>query len=230
MSDENFTRLLSTCHELSALFPDIVYIGGIAIYLHAINRPETKELGETTHDADFYISLADMADLRDVEEVTSNRRLSKSQIIKNRCEFDIYTERQSALIVPYQEVAADAVAYGDMRVASLEHLLVLKTEAACDRAGSAKGEKDARDLISIACLSTHLGFDFSIGAAFLSDRHVDRLNEIAKGGAPVSVARGNAQAAKALRTTLRTFVSKLTSDDESGGKQKEQELNAPGDG
>src|SRR6185436_10365237 len=102
------------------------------------------------YDADFYISFADMGDLRDIEEVTANRRLSKHQMIKHGFEFDIYTERQSTLVLPYDVVLASSQIVGGIRVASPEHLLVLKLEAFADRKGSAKGDKDAKDLLRIA--------------------------------------------------------------------------------
>ena len=64
-TDEPFPLLLTACEDLAALFPDgIVFIGGIAIYLHAVNTPATEEFAEATHDGDFYISMADMSDLR----------------------------------------------------------------------------------------------------------------------------------------------------------------------
>ena len=78
MDQAEFDRLLAACKELADYFPHgIVFIGGIAVYLHAVNTPSVRELAELTHDADLYISLADMGDLRDLEEVTANRRLSK---------------------------------------------------------------------------------------------------------------------------------------------------------
>lgn len=149
--DAEFSSLLKACQEVASFFPDgLVFIGGIAVYLHAINNGMESEF---THDADFYISLADMADLRDIEEVTPNRGLSKHQFIKQGFEFDVYTERQSSLIVPYSEIIAHSVCYKEMRVASIEHLFILKLEAYRDRHGSMKGSKDAKDLILLGSIA-----------------------------------------------------------------------------
>jgi hypothetical protein len=209
-SDEEFDRLLSACAEVAEIFPDgVVFIGGIAVYLHAINLPSTREFAESTHDADIYISLADMADLRDLEEVTANRRLSKHQMVKHGFEFDIYTERQSSLIVPYDAVAAHSVAYDGIRVASLEHLLVLKLEAFADRKGSAKGDKDAKDLIRIGAVAGRgaTGFRAALSAPYIRDAHVDLLASVERGPQVTSLALGSAMVAKRLRRELAALVA-----------------------
>ena len=150
MDDTDFRELLTACQEIAITFSEgVIFIGGIAVYLHAINGDSTSGLAEFTHDGDFYISLADMADLRDIEQVTANRRLSKHQLIKRGFEFDIYTERQSSLIVPYDQVAAYSETFDELRVACLEHLLVLKLEAYRDRRNSSKGQKDSKDIIRL---------------------------------------------------------------------------------
>ncbi len=166
-----------------------------------MNLDETRVLAEFTHDADFYISLADMADLRDIEEVTPNRRLSKHQMIKAGFEFDIYTERQSSLIVPYDMVAGYSVVYEGIRVAALEHLLVLKLEAFLDRKGSAKGEKDAKDLLRIAAVAARGEQEFrpELAAPFMRDEHIDLLEMVYRGPYATSLALGNAVQAKRLR-------------------------------
>lgn len=211
-SDEEFDRLLAACAEVAELFPDgVAFIGGIAVYLHAINLPDTREFAETTHDADLYISLADMADLRDLEEVTANRRLSKHQMVKNGFEFDIYTERQSSLIVPYDAVMAHALAYDRIRVASLEHLLVLKLEAFADRKGSAKGDKDAKDLIRIGAVAARgvTGFRAALSAPYIRDVHIDLLTLVERGPQVTALARGNAMVAKRLRREFGTLVAAI---------------------
>lgn len=210
LSDEDFERLLAACAELAELFPEgVVFIDGIAVYLHAINLPGTRELAEATHDADIYISLADMADLRDIEEVTANRRLSKHQMVKHGFEFDIYTERQSSLIVPYDAVVAHAAVYDGIRVASLEHLLVLKLEAFADRKGSAKGDKDAKDLLRIGAIASRgaKGFKAAVSAPYVRDVHVDLLTLVERGPQVTSLARGNAMAAKRLRQEFAALVA-----------------------
>jgi hypothetical protein len=202
MNETEFRRLLSVCAQIAQIAPEgIVFIGGIAVYLHAVNLPATAQFAEATHDADFYISLADMADLRDLEEVTPNRRLHKHQLIKDGFEFDIYTERHSALIVPYDAVAAHAVSFEGIRVAGLEHLLVLKLEAFRDRRASVKGEKDAKDLLRIAAIAARgkRKFDTALAAPYLRDEHLDLLDLVERGTAPIAMAAGNAVVAKRLR-------------------------------
>ncbi len=209
---DNFEALLRACLEISLLFPEgVIYIGGIAVYLHTLNNEQARSLAETTHDADFYISIADMADLRDIEEVTPNRRLSKHQLRKKGFEFDIYTERHSALIVPYDQVSAYSAMYDQVRVASLEHLFVLKLEAYRDRAGSVKGEKDAKDLIRIAIVASSKkeGFNSSLVTPYLSDQHLSLIERVSRGPEFMSLARGNSKNAKSLRTQFQELEEKI---------------------
>ena len=211
MKDQDFERLLRACTEVARGFPEgVVFIGGIAVYLHAINTPSVADLAETTHDADFYISMADMGDLRDLEEVTPNRRLSKHQLVKDGFEFDIYTERQSRLIVPYEMVMAYADAYEGVRAAGLTELFCLKLEAYRDRRASAKGMKDAKDLLRIAAIAAaRRGFDAGRAQAYLSSEHIELLDGVARGPAPMEMARGNAVRAKALRSAFGQMVAPL---------------------
>lgn len=202
LTDSEFSELLLACQEIAGLFPTgIVFIGGIAVYLHAFNHERTRLLAETTHHADFYISLSDMSDLRDIEEVTPNRRLSKHQLIKRGFEFDIYTERHSSLVVPYDQVSAQSVNYDCMRVASLEHLFILKLEAYRERCASAKGGKDAKDLIRIALVasSQRTKFRLDLIEGYLSDEHVRLIERVQRGPEMMALAKGNAKLAKSYR-------------------------------
>ena len=216
VSEQEFAKLLQASAELAELFPDgLVYIGGIAIYVHAINQKQTQALAETTHDADLYISLADMVDLREVEELTSNRRLGKSQLIKRGFEFDIYTERHSSLRVPYDEVAAHSHVYDAFRVACLEHLLVLKLAAYEDRKGSVKGEKDAREILRIAAVADAMGAPIrpELVLPYFSGDEMEWLRAIAKGPAPAALAKGNAHEAKVYRQGLQEVIVGLEKAD-----------------
>jgi hypothetical protein len=212
MEKTEFSRLLSTCSDVAELFPEgVAFIGGIAVYLHAFNLEQTADLAEFTHDADIYISLADMADLRDIEQITPNRRLSKHQLIKNGFEFDIYTERQSSLIVPYDAIMAHAKTYGVFRVTCLEHLVALKLEAFLDRKGSTKGEKDANDLLRIASVAARGSgkFDASLCAPYLRDEHIELLLAIEKGPFAMSLAQGNAVQAKKIRQEFASLSKSI---------------------
>jgi predicted nucleotidyltransferase len=195
-----FQKLLVACHEVAGMYePDIVFIGGIAVYLHAMNHENTRPYAEMTADADFYISLSALSDLRDIEEVVQNTRLSKHEFQKAGFSFDVYTERQSSLPVPYADVIAHAVRYEGVAVAPLEYLLVLKLEAAVDRHGSAHGQKDARDIIRLLLLAGSQAFDATRSTLFMRDDHLVRLKAIVNGPEFIALARGNAKEAKALR-------------------------------
>lgn len=211
MNEKDFKVLLDTCNTIHETYPTgIVFIGGIAIYLHAINNESTQSISEFTHDADFYISIADMSDLRDDEEVTRNTRLTKSQIIKNSFEFDIYTERYSSLIVPFDAVMQHATTVAGIKLASLEHLTALKLEAYGDRKNSEKGKKDARDIIKIALVAQSLGFNKDLLLPYLSSKHIELLKEIQAGSQFVNIALGNAHAAKKMRDRFDIFCEQIT--------------------
>lgn len=205
MVDHEFNRILAEVARLAEEHPGHVFIGGVAVYLHAINNARTKELAEASHDADFMLALAEFADLRDTDEVVANRRLSKHQVIRRGVEFDVYVERQNRLVVPYDEAAAHAIAYGPIRAACLEHLLVLKLDALRDRIGSAKGDKDARDLVTVARVSGGK-IRSKIAEPFLRDEHVELLERVAASPVFTYIARGNAHEAKALRKMFNDFV------------------------
>lgn len=218
MKDSEFHTLLSACSELSQMFePGLVFIGGIAVYMHAVNSPQGRDLAEATHDGDFYISLADMQDLRDIEEVVPNRRLNKAQITKKGFEFDVYVERQSSLIVPYADVAARSVDFDGVRVASLEHLLTLKLEAFRDRQNSAKGGKDARDMFRIAAIANPATFDPCVCAPYLQDDHLALFARLRTSTEAVGLADGNAVLAKRLRSTLNDLLARVEACFDEGG-------------
>ena len=204
----DFERLVSLCHEIGRLYePGLVFIGGIGVYLHAINTPGLAELAEATRDADLYISISGFSDLREIEELSANTRLNKHEFRKGGFSFDVYTERQSGLPVPYAEVAADVREYDGVKVAAPEHLLVLKLEAAVERKGSEHGRKDVKDIIRLMLVAAASTFDAKRCAAFMQDRHLAMLEEIAKGPEFLSLARGNAKEAKAMRQQFSAVLA-----------------------
>lgn len=217
--------LMATALELAKGYePGLVYIDGIAVYLHMVNS-SARRYAAFTHDGDFYISLSDMVDLRDIEHVTANRRLSKHQLIKNDYEFDIYTEGYSKLIVPYESIAALAVVVGGMRVACLEHLLVLKLEAYRDRRRSPKGEKDARDIARIAiglATRSEIGdpFDSDRVLPYLREDHLSLLHEVWNSDAAMKICQGNAHDASHVRAAIGEVlrVLKVTMSESSDGE------------
>lgn len=209
ISSEAWTNILKDMRNLCEEFPDgIVVIGGAAIWLHT-QQAMDKNLLQVSHDADFYMSIQDFGALRDYEEIIPNNRLGKHQMIKHGVGFDIYVENRNNLAVPYAEAQKDSVVISGIRCASLEHLLVLKTRAFADREHSAKGWKDAKDIIKILMLMSDDGTrDVNASALrFLLPEDIQRTKKIlANQEAFLDIAENNAHAAKQLRDrTMRGF-------------------------
>lgn len=211
--EQTWDRLWEGICELSSVFEEgIVFIGGIAVYVHAQQQDVLPV--EFSHDADFYISLADFGELREIEEVTRNKRLHKCQIIKNDVAFDVYVERQSDLVVSYEDIETASVVIDNVRVASLEHLLILKLEAYRDRRGSKKGEKDERDVIRLGYL-LRTGVDHELVAPYLSEEITDTLLAVERSAQFSMLCDRNAQMASRLRADFRKTV-----DDVIGRKKR----------
>lgn len=203
--------------ELASELGDrLVFIGGVAVYLHVSHVDPPEGFIEFSHDGDFLISLSDFTVLRDLEEVTPNRRLAKHQIIKHGVEFDVYVERNSHLLVPYEEamsastvIEAPAIGRG-IRVASPEHLLVLKLDAYRDRRGSGKGEKDERDLIRIAYVMDRTGTARrDLLDPYLTDEMSDLLVAMKRSHEFLRLSGRNAHRARDLRETFSSVVDSL---------------------
>jgi hypothetical protein len=96
-------------------------------------------------------------------------------------------------------------------IAALEHLLPLKLEAFIDRRGSAKGDKDAKDILRLACVAHAQpgGLKAEVAAAYMDERHMGLLADIQRGPYAMAMALGNAKKAKELRTIFADFVLKL---------------------
>ena len=207
---EEFTRLLNVCETLVSGLKGSVIIGGIAVYLHTANHLVTQQLAGTTHDADIYISLEDLSSLRTTEDVTPNQRLQKHQVIKKGFEFDVYTEFQSGLRLPYDEIVAHSVTYENQKVASLEHLLILKLDAFLDRQGSTKGEKDAHDILRITATMDALHqCNTHLIAPYLGDEHLDLFMKAGTHPLAMGLAKGDAKLAKKLRDSFKQVTSKI---------------------
>lgn len=215
MDANTFAKLLPLCHEVGRMYePGLVYIGGIAVYLHAANTEGLRELSEATQDADFYISVAGFSDLREIEELTANSLQTKHEFRKGGFSFDVYTERHSKLPVPYANVAACATSYDGVLVAAPEHLIVLKLEAALNRRASEHGRKDIKDIIRLSLVAAQMdqsgrAFDAEMACAFMQQRHVDLLADIMKGPEFLGLALGNAKAAKSMRAICAAVVGQI---------------------
>jgi hypothetical protein len=181
--EEEWQALWRGICELSSYYPEgIVFIGGVAVYLHVHGDKDPSVWVEFSHDGDFFISMRDFADLRDMEEVTTNRRLNKHQIIKEGIDFDIYVEHRNGLRIPYADIAAASSVIEEVRVAAAEHLLLLKLDAFHDRRASAKGRKDERDLIRIAHV-LHRRVRVGLLEPFVNEQDVDLLAGVLRASA-----------------------------------------------
>lgn len=208
---EEWNALWKGIREINDLFPDgVVFIGGVAVYLHIDRDGLPPGFVEFSHDADLYFSLADFADLRDIEEVTANRRLNKHQIIRHGVEYDIYLERHNSLAVPYSEARAHSVVIDGMRVACLEHLLVLKLDAYRSRRGSSKGAKDERDLIRICYLLAGKGLDLALVLPYLDSERMELLDGLKNSPGYLVLCEGNAHQARPVRDAVNAVVQKIT--------------------
>jgi hypothetical protein len=205
---QSFTKILNMCLELSKGYPDVVFIGGVAVYVHLADRALATIPLEVSHDADFMISFADYGSLKDEEEITPTPRLAKHQMIVDGVEFDVYVERLNSLVVPYDEVYAYSVVIDNVRVAALEHLLVLKLEALAKRHYSSKGSKDRRDVAKIGLL---LGQDIKsdLIVPYMRDDLLEHLYDTAKSTVFFELCARNAHTAKKVKSAFLAFVESV---------------------
>jgi hypothetical protein len=204
----SFSKILDLCSVFNETLPGVVFIGGVAVYLHAMHADSPIISPESSHDADFMISFAGYGDLKDAEEITYNARLGKHQAVVWGVELDIYVERLNRLVVPYDEVAAYAEDIGQIRLACLEHLLVLKLEAYDSRWHSSKGEKDRMDIVKIGLL---LGKDSRLGLIqpYMRDGLARRLGDIARSSVFHELCKRNAHEAKRVRSMFEKFAANV---------------------
>ena len=202
---QSFSRILDLCQSFSDTLPGVVFIGGVAVYLHTCEAAVATIVPESSHDADFMISFSGYGGLKDMEEITYNSRLRKHQMIVGDVEFDVYVERLNGLIIPYDDVHAQADTIGTVQVACLEHLLVLKLEAFRSRKHTSKGEKDRRDLAKIGLL---LGRKSRIDLIdpYMRDELAELMREVARSSVFHDLCERNAHEAKRMREGFAGFV------------------------
>jgi hypothetical protein len=209
--EEAWNALWQGIHEIAENFQDdVVFIGGIAVYLHSVaaKMPFT----ERSHDADLYVSLAAYDDLRSIETVTSNPRLRKKQFIKYGMDYDVYLEHNHSLVIPYADIFARSGIIDGVRVTSLEHLLILKIIAFADRRHTPKGPKDARDIIRIVLLIKHAGvIRHPSLAPYFTTNMARVLEELSRSKEFVTLTRGNLHEARALRDRYSSTAKQISS-------------------
>jgi hypothetical protein len=206
---DDFNEILSLSRDLAKELSGHVFIGGVAVWMHAIHDPKVKTYREASHDADFMVSFSDLSELRERNEITINKRLGKHQLVMNGIPFDVYVERNNKLIVPYDQAFAHAKLYGVMRVACLEHLFALKLDALVDRRQSSKGDKDERDLVRIALVSKGQ-MQKNLVVPYLRPVHMDVLALVDRGQVFVSMSKGNVHEAKKIEKVFSDLVKKMS--------------------
>lgn len=210
LNKSEWARLWAGVCELSGSFDGrLVFIGGVAVYLHVRGAGLTSGLLERSHDGDFYVALSDFRDLRDTEVVTPNRRLNKYQIFKDGVEFDVYLESRSNLLVGYTQAYEESDVFEDVRVACLEHLLVLKLDAYADRRGTPKGLKDERDIIRVCHLLATNGVKRARLSAYLTESMVELLKSVRRSPEFMAICGDNAHQARQLRDSFVTAADKV---------------------
>ncbi len=214
----DFEHLLAICYDIASEHPgQVVFIGGVAAFLHVVNSPLASAYAEATHDGDFYVSLAGLHELRDTDELVSNKRPRKHSFTRAGFDFDVYGQYDSGLIVPFEEIAAYAVSYDGVNVAAIEHLFALKLAALADRGGSSKGEKDVRDLARLSLVEHEFRPERLV--PYLRDEHLEILSLLSSGSEIVGLAKGNVKEIKAIRRKLTEIAQSVERAWQQGGGQ-----------
>lgn len=207
MDANEWGRLMGAVDEINSFFEeDIAFIGGVAVYAHAMARSDSEAFAAFSHDADFVITLSAFADLRDIEYTTANARLGKQQFVKAGFEFDVYVQYQNNLRIPTEEIIAGAEKRSGLMVASLEHLLILKAEAYKDRKGTSKGVKDAQDIVRILYLMETPDQDM---LERLTTADLDLVKGAVSQDTVLSVLDGNRHYAKPVKAKVDEIVGSL---------------------
>ncbi|WP_327210879.1 hypothetical protein [Rhizobium leguminosarum] len=195
--DVNWGKLLDTVSEIQKWFPEgVAFIGGIAVHAYLEHSGEYAKYAAQSHDADFVIRVADMADLRDIEALTPNNRLNKQQFVKNGFEFDVYVEGQHNLPVDTADAIVYSVERNGLRVVCPEHLLKMKVFAYNDRKGSVKGDKDEADIARVFLTLNEV----SEAACELDEDDLEVIHEILKGNVYRRLTDNNDFEARQLKT------------------------------
>jgi len=203
---EDWEKLLEAVAEVQEWFPEgMAFIGGIAVFAH-VSASKGSGYATMSHDADFVIDKAGLGDLRDLEEMTVNRRLGKQQFVKNGFEFDVYVEGQTDLLVPVDEILAWADIRHNLRVACPEHLLVLKMKAFENRKGTSKGQKDEDDILRLVLFTQEWRVQ---PLARLDAAAVSEIARIVKSDALLRMVNGNAHMARQIRTVAEHSFATL---------------------
>lgn len=128
---------------------DFILIGGWAVYLY------TRAL--KSKDIDIVVSLEVLELLKKDFSFHKNERLRKFEIKEDEIDIDVYVEFFSRPGLPAEDLKKHVLVRAGFTVPRLEALLIMKQHAWKERHGSAKGEKDKVDILSLL----EEGIDFS---------------------------------------------------------------------
>jgi len=212
-TESQWEKIYRLTKEFAEWFPDgMVLIGGIAVYLHS--KDIFNQYIEYSHDSDFCLSLMDLSDMRDLENITQNKRLGRHQIVKQGVEFDVYVEHQNKLIIPFKELLMHSVVIDEIRCACLPHLLILKMKALDDREYSTKGEKDLRDIVKIVNSMTDTNKNRVIIDDYFSEDWKEKLKDIGKMPAVFqNITNNDRHVAKKIKNQFNQKINFIFSDD-----------------
>ena len=121
---------------------DFVLIGGWATYLYT-RLQKSKDI-------DVVVDYGTLRRLEGSYRLIKNERLRKYEIKKEKYDIDIYLPNYSKLALKPNDILSKyRDSLGGFHVPIPEALMALKLGAAADRGGSAKGEKDAIDILGL---------------------------------------------------------------------------------
>ena len=116
-------------------------IGGWAVFLYARTLK--------SKDIDLILDYDELGRFQQEHPLTKNERLRKYEARQEEVEIDVYVPHYSDPGLPAAEVLRHTAILEGFGVPRAEVLLVLKQHAFSQRAGSAKGEKDRLDIVSL---------------------------------------------------------------------------------
>lgn len=147
-----------------------ILIGGWAVYLY------TK--GLKSRDIDFICDYEELEKLKRTFDLVKNERLKKYEIHMGEFDVDIYTPFFSEFLIPIPELQTMRRSLRGCVVLEPEPLLFLKQKAFEDRAGSAKGEKDRLDIISLLKDAVDLKKYERLAEQYRLQRYLEQLRNI----------------------------------------------------
>ena len=128
---------------------DFILIADWAVfgYTHALK----------SKDIDIIVDFEELNKLKKAYQVNKNERLKKYEINFGEADLDIYLPFYSQFCLPVEFIQANLNSIEGFKAPRLEVLLILKQQAYQGRRGSAKGEKDKLDILSLV---SRQEFDF----------------------------------------------------------------------